>query len=353
MNLTVNQQPMTVDAPDDRGSGLTVGAFVRAKALPEKAIVIALNGDVVVRSAWESTALNEGDEVEIVRAVSGGDHYPPADDPQPLVIAGETFASRLFLGTGKYPDAATMQAAHAISGTEMITVAIRYMNLDVLASDTPSLLEQVDLGRYRLLPNTAGAYTVADAVKMARLARAATNTNWIKLEVIGDQKTLWPDVAATIEATKILVAEGFVVLPYTSPDLVAALRLEEAGAATVMPLASPIGSGQGMQDWKSIERIVQAVSVPVVVDAGIGVPSDASLAMELGASAVLTNTAVARAQDPVAMALAMRKGVEAGRLAYLAGRIARTDHANASSPTAGVPVASGSGSGLQSAPVIE
>ncbi|MGC4192661.1 MAG: sulfur carrier protein ThiS [Thermomicrobiales bacterium] len=344
MQLTVNQQPMTVNRPEDT---LTVAEFVREKSLPEKAIVVAINGDVIARSAWETTTIEDGDEVEVVRAVSGGDHNA-GEDPHPLTIAGVRFASRLFLGTGKYADSATMQAAHEISGTEMVTVAIRYMNLDALAGDAPSLLDQVDLSRYRLLPNTAGAYTVADAVKMARLARAATNTNWIKLEVIGDQKTLWPDVAATIEATKILVAEGFVVLPYTSPDLVAAMRLEEAGAATVMPLASPIGSGQGMQDWKSIERIVSAVSVPVVVDAGIGVPSDAALAMELGASAVLTNTAVARAQDPVKMALAMRKGVEAGRLAYLAGRIARTEHANASSPTTGVPLAAAS-----TAPVIE
>ncbi|MGC4108292.1 MAG: sulfur carrier protein ThiS [Thermomicrobiales bacterium] len=334
MQLTVNQQAMTLDRP---ANTLTVAEFVQEKSLPEKAIVIAINGDVIVRSAWESTAIKDGDEVEVVRAVSGG---APTPDEDILTIAGVPFTSRLFLGTGKYPDAATMQAAHDVSGTEMITVAIRYMNLDALTGDAPSLLDQVDLGRYRLLPNTAGAYTVADAVKMARLARAATNTNWIKLEVIGDQTTLWPDVATTIEATKILVAEGFVVLPYTSPDLVAAMRLEEAGAATVMPLASPIGSGQGMQDWKSIERIIAAVSVPVVVDAGIGVPSDAALAMELGASAVLTNTAVARANDPVAMALAMRKGVEGGRLAYRAGRIARTEHANASSPTTGVPLAS-------------
>jgi len=329
MQVRINQQTHELDAEIR-----TIADFVRARSLPEKAIVIAINGDVIVRSAWATTELQEGDEVDIVRPVSGGDHQ---HDHDPLVIAGVEFSSRLFLGTGKYADVETMRAAHEISGTEMITVAIRYMNLDALDADTPSLLEQVDLPRYRLLPNTAGAYTVADAVKMARLARAATNTNWIKLEVIGDQKTLWPDVAATIEATKLLVAEGFVVLPYTSPDLVAALRLEEAGAATVMPLASPIGSGQGMQDWKSIERIVEAVSVPVVVDAGIGVPSDAALAMELGADAVLTNTAIARAQDPVRMALAMRKGVEGGRLAYLAGRIARTEHANASSPTTGVP----------------
>lgn len=335
MNLTVNQQSVSIDHDTP-----TIAVFLRDRNLPEKAVVVAINGDIIARSDWDSIILKEGDDMEIVRAVSGGDHTNTDLENDSLTLAGVTFNSRLFLGTGKYADNLTMTAALDISGTEMVTVAIRYMNLDVLNGDRSSLLDELDLGRYHLLPNTAGAYTVADAVKMAHLARAATNTNWIKLEVIGDKKTLWPDVAATIEATRILVDEGFVVLPYTSPDLVAAQRLEQAGAATVMPLASPIGSGQGMQDWKSIERIVDAVSVPVVVDAGIGVPSDAALAMELGASAVLVNTAVARAQDPVHMALGMRRGVEAGRLSWLAGRIARSDHANASSPTTGVPLSS-------------
>ncbi|MGI8486627.1 MAG: sulfur carrier protein ThiS [Thermomicrobiales bacterium] len=334
MNLSVNRKIVTVehDAP-------TISTFLRERNLPSTAIVVAINGNIVPRTEWDAMVLNEGDDMEIVRAVSGGDHMQVDPENDALTIAGVTFTSRLFVGTGKYVDNITMNAALDVSGTEMVTVAIRYMNLDILNGDSSSLLDELDLGRYHLLPNTAGAYTVADAVKMAHLARAATNTNWIKLEVIGDKKTLWPDVAATIEATKILVAEGFVVLPYTSPDLVAAQRLEQAGAATVMPLASPIGSGQGVQDWKSIERIIAAVSVPVVVDAGIGVPSDAALAMELGASAVLVNTAIAKANDPVRMALAMRRGVEAGRLSWLAGRIARTDHANASSPTTGVPLA--------------
>ncbi|HEU0163914.1 MAG TPA: sulfur carrier protein ThiS [Thermomicrobiales bacterium] len=332
MNLIVNQQPLIVER-----EAATVADFLRDRNLPEKAIVVAINGDIVAKTDWPTTVLKEGDDVEIVRAVSGGDHV--TFEPDPLVIAGRAFSSRLFLGTGKYPDTRSMTDALAISGTEMVTVAIRYMNLDALNGDATSLLDELDLTKYHLLPNTAGAYTTADAVKMARLARAATGTNWIKLEVIGDQQTLWPDVAATIEATKLLVAEGFVVLPYTSPNLVAALRLEEAGAATVMPLASPIGSGQGMQDWTSIQRIVERISVPVVVDAGIGVPSDAALAMEIGADAVLVNTAVARANDPVRMALAMKLGVEAGRHSHLAGRIARTTHANASSPTTGVPLA--------------
>jgi thiazole synthase len=333
MNLIVNQQPLVVEREE-----ATILDFLHDRNLPEKAIVVAINGDIIAKADWPTTVLREGDDVEIVRSVSGGDHA--SFDPDPLVIAGRTFSSRIFLGTGKYPDTRSMTDALALSGTEMVTVAIRYMNLDALSdNDSTSLLDELDLTRYHLLPNTAGAYTTADAVKMARLARAATGTNWIKLEVIGDQRTLWPDVAATIEATKLLVAEGFIVLPYTSPDLVAALRLEEAGAATVMPLASPIGSGQGMQDWISIQRIVERISVPVVVDAGIGVPSDAALAMEIGADAVLVNTAIARAQDPVRMALAMKLGVEAGRHSHLAGRIARTAHANATSPTTGVPLA--------------
>lgn len=337
MHLIVNQQSVTCELSDP-----TVDAFLEQRDLPRDSAVVAINGEIIPRPAWTSTMLRDGDEVDIVRAVSGG------SDDDALVIAGQRFTSRLFLGTGKYPDPQTMTAALDASGTGMVTVAIRFMDLDGASGNgNGSILEQLDLTRFRLLPNTAGAYTTADAVKMARLARAATGTNWIKLEVIGDQATLWPDVAATIEATKVLVAEGFVVLPYTSPDLVAAMRLEEAGAATVMPLASPIGSGQGMQDWVSIQRIVDAVQVPVVVDAGIGVPSDASLAMELGADAVLVNSAIARAGDPVRMARAMRLGVEAGRDAFLAGRIERSATARASSPVTGVPLATVGGERIE------
>lgn len=328
MQVTVNNSRIDLDGPR------TLVAFLAEREIPTTSVVIAVNDEIIPRSAWETHELKENDVVDIVQAVSGGDH-------DTLEIAGQAFSSRLFLGTGKYADNDTMVRALDASGTEMVTVAIRHMNLNGAAhgADQEPILDRIDRARYRLLPNTAGAYTVKDAVKMARLARAATGTEWIKLEVIGHQRTLWPDVAGTIEATKILVDEGFVVLPYTSPDLVAALRLEEAGAATVMPLASPIGSGAGMQDWKGIERIVQAVSVPVVVDAGIGVPSDAALAMELGADAVLVNTAVAKATDPVAMARAMRLGVEAGRIARLAGRMPVSDAANPSSPVSGVPVA--------------
>lgn len=349
MNLTVNQQSLTIETVE-----MTILEFLRLRKLPETSIVVAVNGEIIPQGMWSEHTLKEGDEVDIVQAVSGGDHGEPASDV--LEIAGVSFSSRLFVGTGKYANPATMTAALRASGTEMVTVAIRYMDLDSVpgsVSDSvsdggpqrESILDQLDLSVYRLLPNTAGAYTVEDALKMARLARAVTGTNWIKLEVIGDQATLWPDIAATIEATRILVAEGFVVLPYTSPDLVAAMRLEEAGAATVMPLASPIGSGQGVQDWVSIQRIIDAVSVPVVVDAGIGVPSDAALAMEMGAAAVLVNTAIARAEQPVTMAAAMRMGTEAGRLSYLAGRMPRSAVAHASSPTMGVPLATVGGSG--------
>ncbi|CAA9543402.1 MAG: Thiazole synthase [uncultured Thermomicrobiales bacterium] len=348
MNLTVNRQLLSVEKAE-----LTILDFLRLRDLPETSIVVAVNGEIIPPSAWAEHTLKERDDVDIVRAVSGGDHVDVDEDG--LEIAGVRFRSRLFVGTGKYPDPETMTGALRASGTEMVTVAIRYMDLSSASgsasgsvsnggSQGVSILDQLDLAAYRLLPNTAGAYTVEDALKMARLARAVTGTNWIKLEVIGDQATLWPDVAATIEATRILVDEGFVVLPYTSPDLVAAKRLEAAGAATVMPLASPIGSGQGVQDWMGIQRIIDAVSVPVVVDAGIGVPSDAALAMEMGAAAVLVNTAIARAELPVTMATAMRLGTEAGRLAFRAGRIPKSATAHASSPTTGVPLASVSGS---------
>lgn len=330
MIIIVNRDSLQVS------EGTTVSDLVRRYEVPEGAVVVAVNDHVVPRETWPGHELQPDDEIDIVRAVSGGDHMP--DDT--LVIAGHTFSTRLFLGTGKYADAATMAAAVRASGAEMVTVAVRHMNLNgEEASDEPAILDVLREIGVKLLPNTAGAYTVRDAVKMARLARAATGTEWIKLEVIGDRASLWPDVAATVEATRILVEEGFVVLPYVSADVVVAHNLEAAGAATVMPLASPIGSGQGMQDWASIRRVVEAVSLPVVVDAGIGAPSDAALAMELGASAVLVNTAIAKASVPVAMADGMRLGVQAGRAAWRAGRMARRDDASPSSPVEGVPLA--------------
>jgi thiazole synthase len=301
-------------------------------------IAVAVNGQVVPRRLWTETPVAEGDAIRLVRAVAGGaptlEDALLAEDPQPLVIAGRSFRSRLFVGTGRFDSPALMRAALEASGTEMVTVAIRATGVDGSGPDA-GILASFDATRYHLLPNTAGATTIRQAVFMAELAREALGTNWVKLEVIGDERTLWPDVVGTIEATRVLVKEGFVVLPYTTTDLVTALRLEEAGAATVMPLGSMIGSGQGVTDWESIRRIVERVSVPVVVDAGIGTPSDAALAMEAGAAACLINTAISRSEDPRRMAAAMRLAVLAGRQGYLAGRIPRSDYAIPSSPPAG------------------
>jgi thiazole synthase len=252
----------------------------------------------------------------------------------PLVIAGRRFTSRLIVGTGKYPSFEVMAAALEASGAEMVTVAVRRVNL--ADRSQPSLLDYLDPARYAILPNTAGCYTADEAVRTARLAREAGLSNWIKLEVIGDERTLFPDNVALVEATRRLVAEGFVVLPYTNDDPVVCRRLEEEGAAAVMPLAAPIGSGLGIQNANNIRIIREQARVPVIVDAGVGTASDAAIAMELGVDGVLMNTAIACARDPVAMARAMRLAVEAGRLAYLAGRIPKKPYASASSPLEGV-----------------
>src|SRR5580765_56393 len=243
----------------------------------------------------------------------------------PFVLAGREFASRLVVGTGKYPSHAVMKAAHEASGTEMVTVAVR--RIDLSARGAESLLSWIDRMRIFILPNTAACYTAADAVRTARLARDAGLSHWIKLEVIGDERTLFPDNAALIEATKILVAEGFVVLPYTNDDPVVCRRLEDAGAAAVMPAGAPIGSGLGIQNPNNLLIIKEQAHVPVIVDAGVGTASDAALAMEIGADSVLMNTA---------MAGAMKHAVIAGRLAFGAGRIARKRYAAASSPVEGL-----------------
>jgi thiazole synthase len=252
----------------------------------------------------------------------------------PLVIAGRSFQSRLIVGTGKYPSNPVMVQAHEASGAEMVTVAVRRVNISDRSRE--SLLDYIDTSRYALLPNTAGCYTADEAVRTARLAREAGLSHWIKLEVIGDEKTLFPDNEALLEATRVLVKEGFVVLPYTTDDPVVCRKLEDAGAAAVMPLGAPIGSGLGIQNTNNIRIIREFSHVPVIVDAGVGTASDASLAMELGADAVLMNTAIAGAREPVTMARAMRLAVEAGRLAYTAGRIPRRMYANASSPIEGL-----------------
>lgn len=252
----------------------------------------------------------------------------------PLVIAGRTFRSRLIVGTGKYPSNQVMVAAHEASGADVVTVAVRRVNITNRQQE--SLLDYIDPSKYFILPNTAACYTAADAIRTARLAREAGLSNWVKLEVIGDERTLFPDNEALLEATRTLVQEGFVVLPYTNDDPVTCRKLEDAGAAAVMPLGAPIGSGLGIQNPNNIRIIKEFSRVPVIVDAGVGTASDAAIAMELGADAVLMNTGIAGAADPVAMAHAMRHAVTAGRLAFKAGRIARKMYATASSPLEGV-----------------
>jgi thiazole synthase len=258
---------------------------------------------------------------------------PPTlpDDP-PLTVAGHTFRSRLFLGTGKYANPASMLASLEASGTDCVTVAVRRVNLD---GDDP-VLSHLDTTRYTLLPNTAGCFTAEDAIRTARLAREAGLSDRIKLEVLGDQRTLLPDPEATLLATRQLVSEGFEVYVYTSDDVILARRLEEAGAAAIMPAGAPIGSGQGILNPANIRTILEMISAPVIVDAGVGTASDVTVAFELGVDGVLLNTGVAQARHPVAMARAMRAAAEAGRLAYLAGRIPRKRFATASSPIEGL-----------------
>ncbi len=249
----------------------------------------------------------------------------------PLVIAGQQLSSRLFVGTGKYRNSAEMNAAFAGANTDLITVALRRIDFDDPASR--SVLDDVDWKRYRILPNTAGCQTAEEAIRIARMARAMELSDWIKLEVIPDPKYLLPDPIGTLEAARVLIDEGFVVLPYIGADPILAKRLQEMGTATVMPLGSPIGSGQGIINLEAIKIIIEQATVPVVVDAGIGTPSDAAIAMEAGADAVLVNTAIALADDPGLMGEAMAQAVEAGRKAWLAGRIPVKPYASASSPT--------------------
>jgi thiazole synthase len=253
---------------------------------------------------------------------------------KPFVLAGRTFTSRLIVGTGKYPSHAVMKQCHLASGAQMVTVAVR--RLDLKAQGEASLLHWLDRTALTLLPNTAGCYTADDAIRTCRLAEELGLSKWVKLEVLGDEKTLYPDVEETLKAARVLVKEGFTVLPYTSDDPITARKLEEIGCAAVMPLAAPIGSGLGIRNPHNLRLVMEAVKVPVIVDAGVGTASDASIAMELGCDGLLMNTAIAAAQDPVRMANAMRLAVEAGREAFLAGRIPMKAYGSASSPLDGV-----------------
>src|ERR687892_1480347 len=252
----------------------------------------------------------------------------------PFSIAGHNFRSRFIVGTGKYPGFEVMKKCHDTSGTEMVTVAVR--RLDLSARGEASLLHWIDTQKVKILPNTALCYTAEEAVRTCRLAEELGMSKWVKLEVLGDEKTLFPDVEETVKAARVLVKEGFTVLPYTSDDVIVARKLEDAGCAAVMPRAAPIGSGLGIRNPHNIQLILETVKVPVIVDAGVGTASDATIAMELGCDAILMNTAIAGARDPVRMARAMRLAVEAGRDAFLAGRIPRKAYGSASSPPGGV-----------------
>jgi thiazole synthase len=257
--------------------------------------------------------------------------HTPAD---PLILGGRTFTSRLIVGTGKYKDGAETRAAIEASGAELVTVAVRRVELD---RNKESLLDHIDPKKYFLLPNTAGCYTAEEAIRAARLAREVGLSTWVKIEVIGDLATLYPDVQATVEATRVLVKEGFTVLPYTTDDIVFARRLIDVGAAAVMPLGAPIGTGLGIANSYTLRMMRELITeVPLIVDAGLGTASDAALAMEMGFDAVLLNTAMAASRQPVLMSSAMRKGVEAGREAFLAGRMPKKLYATASSPLEGI-----------------
>jgi thiazole synthase len=252
----------------------------------------------------------------------------------PFKIADRTFQSRLIVGTGKYPSHAIMRQCHEASGTELVTVAVR--RLDLSAKGEAALLHWIDRSKITLLPNTAGCYTAEEAIRTCYLAEELGLTKWVKLEVLGDSKTLFPDVEETLAAARTLVQRGFTVLPYTSDDPVAAKKLEDLGCAAVMPLAAPIGSGLGIRNPHNIRLILEAAKVPIIVDAGVGTASDAAIAMELGCDGVLMNTAIAGAKEPVRMAAAMKKAIEAGREAFLAGRIPRKAYGSASSPIEGL-----------------
>jgi thiazole synthase len=309
----------------------TVADLVRDIGLDPAKVAVERNLEIVSRSTLEDVVLADGDRLEIVHFVGGGQDSTPSDS---WTVAGRTFHSRLIVGTGKYKDFEQNAAALVASGAEIITVAVRRVNV----SDTkaPMLTDYIDPKKYTYLPNTAGCFTADDAIRTLRLAREAGGWDLVKLEVLGEAKTLYPDMRETLKATEVLAKEGFLPMVYCVDDPIAAKQLEDAGAVAVMPLGAPIGSGLGIQNRVTIRLIVEGAKVPVLVDAGVGTASDAAVAMELGCEGVLMNTAIAEAKNPVAMATAMKLAVQSGRMAYLAGRMGRRLYADPSSPLAGL-----------------
>jgi thiazole synthase len=312
-------------------AGATLADAVRESGVGSDArgVAVALDGEVVPRVRWDSTPLAEGQRVEVLAAIQGG----APGDAETWELGGRQWSSRLIAGTGGFRSLEQMEEALAASGAEIVTVALR--RIDPAAKG--SVLDVLDRLGLFALPNTAGCFTARDAVRTARLAREAFETDWIKLEVIGDDRTLYPDAVELIAAAEQLVGEGFTVLPYTNDDPILARRLEEAGCAAVMPLGSPIGSGAGIRNPYNIAIVAEQAEVPVVLDAGIGTASDAALAMELGCDAVMAASSIFGAEDPTAMARALRGAVEAGHAARQAGRIPRRTHAEASTPEQGLP----------------
>jgi thiazole synthase len=330
MSLTV-----TINGETRSLSGaMSVRDLLSSLGMDPAKIAVERNLEIVPRSQYGAVQVGQGDRLEIVHFIGGGNApaQPPVD--KPFVVAGRTLKSRLIVGTGKYKTYAENAAALEASGAEMVTVAVRRVNLT--DPSQPKLVDFIDPKKYIYLPNTAGCFTGEDAVRTLRLAREAGGWTLVKLEVLGDRKTLYPDMIETLRATELLIKEGFQVMVYCSDDPLMAKRLEEMGASAIMPLAAPIGSGLGVQNPVNIRMIVEEAKVPVIVDAGVGTASDAAVAMELGCDGVLMNTAIAEARDPVMMARAMKHAVEAGRLAYLAGRMPKKRYADPSSPLAGL-----------------
>jgi thiazole synthase len=316
---------------------MSVRALLESLGLDPAKIAVERNLEIVPRSTYDQVALSDGDRLEIVHFIGGGNapvDVPAPPEDKPFIVAGRSFTSRLIIGTGKYKDYAQNAAALEASGAEIVTVAVRRVNLT--DQSRPMLVDFIDPDKVTYLPNTAGCFTGEEAVRTLRLAREAGGWTLVKLEVLGDRKTLYPDMVETLRATEMLVKEGFQVMVYSSDDPLMAKRLEELGAAAIMPLAAPIGSGLGVQNPVGIRMIIEEAKVPVIVDAGVGTASDAAVAMELGCDGVLMNTAIAEARDPVRMARAMKCAVEAGRLAYLAGRMPKRRYADPSSPLAGL-----------------
>ncbi|MGZ3173231.1 MAG: sulfur carrier protein ThiS [Croceibacterium sp.] len=324
--LTVNGEPR-------KSSAATIAALVRELELRPEKVAVERNGVIVPRSTLAEAPLANGDVLEIVTFVGGGDHSAKVDDDT-WTVAGHTFRSRLIVGTGKYKDFAENAAAVEASGAEIVTVAVRRVNIS--DPSQPVLMDFIDPKRITYLPNTAGCFTADEAIRTLRLAREAGGWELVKLEVLGEARTLYPDMRETLKATEVLAKEGFKPMVYCVDDPIGAKQLEDAGAVAIMPLGAPIGSGLGIQNRVTIRLIVEGAKVPVLVDAGVGTASDAAVAMELGCDGVLMNTAIAEAKDPIRMARAMKLAVEAGREAYRAGRMGTRKYADPSSPLAGL-----------------